>query len=190
MTQQNFSAEGIGTGGDVSSNTVTGGGSVISTGTGGGGGAGTFCFTGDTLFKLFDGSSIIFERLFNERDWYIGDEAKSFNKDGREVKGLIVNVFESIAFEYAKVFFADGSVDKVKPNHRYFTPSGEYVEIGKLGGAEVLTEFNVPLKVINIAFIQVPEGIKMYNTTIKDHANYCANGKRVSNAKNPDILIS
>jgi hypothetical protein len=143
---------------------------------------GGLCFSGDTLFGLV-GSDVAFEILYNNRERYIGKFARSFDEEGQSVHGEILDVFRSTAYEYLEVTFLGGSIDKVKPQHRYFTETG-YQEIRNLIGKYVVREDGHPLRVVNMKLKFSREGVAMYNATIDVYHNYTANGRRVSNAKN------
>jgi hypothetical protein len=166
------------------SNTVTGGGSVIAGASSGSSGGGTLCFAGHTPVTLPDGSRITFKYLFNHfpRIRYI----KCFDERNRETKGEITHVYESVAYEYLKVTFSDGTIDEVKPEHRYFTVKGEYEPIRDLKGRFVATESGEPVQVMDFETVHAPDGVKFYNMTVSEFHNYCANGKRVSNLKPAD----
>lgn len=138
------------------------------------------CFLGDTPFTLHGGERIKFKKLYDEREKH--KFAKSFNDKNEVVKGRILKVFRTLAYEYLFVTFSDGSQVGVKPNHKYFS-DGQYVPI-----SELQDEFVSGVQVLDLKPVKNPKGAWMYNATIKEYANYEADGKRVSNLKEPDIV--
>lgn len=146
----------------------------------------TYCFTGDTLFTLATDEKIPFKELYEKREQYIGRFARSFDRDGVQVQGKILDVLKTTASEFCQVTFLDGSIDEVKPNHRYLSDSLDYVEIRQLFGKCVVSETGRRLRVIAIKMRNASEGIEMFNASIETYHNYVANGKRVHNAKRRD----
>lgn len=142
---------------------------------------GGLCFAGDTLFGLV-GSDIAFEILYENREHYIGKFARSFAPDGNQVEGKILDVMKTTAYEYLEVRFLGGSVDKVKPRHRYLTETG-YQEIRNLIGRYVIREDGHTLRVVGLKLKFSQKGVAMYNASIETYQNYSANGRIVHNAK-------
>lgn len=156
-----------------------GGSQLISEITGDGIGGGT-CFLGETLFTLADESRIDFAELYAHKEKY--SHAKSFDEDGNVVKGEILDVFRHTVFVYLAVTFEDGR-SLVVGEHRYFIPSGIYIPIKYLLDKYVVDEAGEPVHVEDMEPVKVPKGIYVYNASIKDYQNYCADGKRVHNVK-------
>ena len=143
------------------------------------------CFLGNTLFSLWDRMDIPFSELYENQTAH--RHALSFDADGDQVKGEIIEVFKRTVYEYIEVTFADReSPTEVVPEHRYYIQSGIYVPIKYLLGKCVVTIEDVDVQVLNLKHIDVPGGVDVYNAHIRTYENYCADGKRVHNIKNFD----
>jgi len=161
------------------------------------------CFLGNTLVTLWDGElkylkddktgeelpvavhdpiRLPFAQIFAHQERWSTRTALCFDEDNNWQAGEIDGIFESIAYEYLHVSFADHTADDVKPTHRYFTPEG-YVSIKDLLHKTIWHEYGYWLYVTDLKEIQVPSGIAMYNMHVKKYQNYCANRHRVHNIK-------
>lgn len=178
-----ISKQGSSSSGGAGSTSPSVGGSVVG-GLIGGEIPPTYCFSGDTLFSFWGGFEIPFATLFQYRQRHIGMFTISWH-DGELVRGKILNVMKTIAHEYLEVTFADGSVDNVKSQHRYLTPSGEYVEIQHLLRQLIVCP-KAEMMVTGLKLVFSETGIEMFNATIETYQNYCANGKIVHNLKRRD----
>jgi hypothetical protein len=154
----------------------------------GGTGGGNPCFTGETLFKLFGGEAVSFEKLFEQRDDYIGRAALAFDEYNKPVAGIIEDIFRHEVFEHLAVAFADGSETFVTRGHKYFTENYDYVAIGKLKpGDRVFDEKMRLVEITRIGSVEAPAGVFVYNATIREYRNYVADGKRVHNLKQVEL---
>jgi len=176
------------------------------TGTGSEGDPGN-CFLGNTQFTLWrepfstHRRTMPFRWLYEDFHRKIGIDkehteylktlewfAFSYDENNYPVKGRILNVFQTVVYEYLNVTFQEKRIAEystgVVLEHRYFTPEGEYVPIKDLLGKRVVHEekWREPF-VYAIDEIQAPNGILVYNAEIETYQNYCADGLRVHNIK-------
>jgi hypothetical protein len=148
------------------------------------------CFIGSTGFKLDGGSKIPFEKLFDEREVYVGRYARSFDEFNKPVAGLIEEVFRHPVYEYLEVTFEDGAVSGVTREHPYKIETGDWRAVGKLKvGDYVFDDSDKPklVKIAKIEKIEVPEGIYVYNARIARVQNYSADDRQVHNVKQVEL---
>lgn len=162
------------------SSSAVGGLSTVSAVVSGGGTGNPPCFIGETLISLPDGSQITFEQAYKDRL----TQVLSFNTDGNKVVGKVLSIRRTLVYEYANVTFSDG-VSGVIPEHRYYV-GGDYISIKHLIGQSVFNENDNAVDVLSMGLVQVPDGVYVYNFSIKGYENYVADRKRVHNNKRLD----
>lgn len=177
-----------------SASSGSGGGGSGGGGSSGGGGWGVPCFAGETAATLADGLKYEFRFLEANKDKYIGQMARSFDAENKRQNGIITDIYKSIAYKLAHVRFSgETEITRVKPNHRYWTETLEFVEVQNLEIGQTVWSDERVAELVTLDFyeeVDYPEGIEVFNMTILDFAAYVANGKRVSNSKLPDSELS
>ena len=146
--------------------------SDITTG-GGGDGSGRTCFIGTTRVDLPSGSKLIRDILVGE------DEVMAFDSNRRLPK-LVTGKHIQLVDEFLQVEFADGEVTGVTRNHMYWT-GAVYLPIRKLDRVMHWDGQWRERRIVEKRVVR--ERTLVYNLTVEDLYNYCANGDAVSNLK-------
>jgi hypothetical protein len=172
--------------GSNAANSGGGGGAVSGTGVlttiTGGTSPGGLCFLGDVMIDLFNGAEIRIDRITKEFTIF------NFDENDRPCEDEITEVHKRTVFEYVLVGFGDGRFTRVLPQHRYKTPSGEYMPIEDLFNCRIIDRDGEEVPVVHLERIEAPDGVDVYTLSCKNNDNYIANGHRVKNRKREIFL--
>ena len=158
-------------------------------GDGGGDYGGGYCFGGEVFVTLADGEEIFFERLYEQRADYIGQNVKTFDADNNLQEGAILDVYKSIAYVLLHVrFVGEPRIMRVKGEHRFWTETG-FVSMKDLHpGDKVYTDSFDFAEIESIETVDYARGEAVYNLTVEEFHAYFARSaggewKAVSNSK-------
>lgn len=178
-----------GTGGSTSE---TGGTTPTTTGTG----SGTVtppsgsCFTGETQVSLSTGGSRDFAYLYNNRENYLGCQAKAFDENNIVRRGAITSIRRTEVFELLEVEFSNGKTLRMVKTHRFWTEYKRFVSMCFLTEGERVWHHDGEkwelACVKRMTMKNYPDGIFVYNMTVADWHDYFADGFAVSNSKPPN----
>lgn len=186
-----------------------GGGGGIGTGDDGGGGGGGDCFITGTLVLsatwwrrlIYAVQMSIFGRLFFLENLLskpieairVGELVYAPDKNGKLHARRVLHKFESDTYEYLNVWFKGKTHPTgVIKTHRYRTPTGEFVSIGKIGvGGEIASRRHgrrITRRVVRIEIIRLDQPVTRHNMHVEDLMTYVANDDEVHNRKPIEIL--
>lgn len=163
-------------------------------GGGGGGGFGGPCFAGEIRVPMFDGTDYAISHIYHHRKRFVGKMAKSFNSRNQILPGEILHVRKSTIYEILSVQFkCEKNPMRMNPAHRFWTAWYEFESMSSLPKSTKVFNHEKDWGYSSVELkerIKIPEGIDVYNLSIKNYHAYFAfapggKQKAVSNLKPP-----